>query len=235
MVIKCVAIDDEPLALELIQQYVSKFPVLKMVQVFDDAINGAEFIKQNTPDLLFIDINMPDITGIELVRSLRVKPMIIFTTAYRKFAMEGFEEDAIDYLLKPIPFERFSRAVNKAIDYYKYKNSSVQEKEQKESFFVNADYQKVRIDINNIEYIESIDDYVKIHLGQERPVLTLMTLKAILLKLPADRFLRIHRSYVVSLQKIKSVANRKVMLSNIELPVSNSYADDVNEWMKSRL
>src|ERR1044071_3650845 len=114
MQIKCVAIDDEPLALQLIEQFVSKLPALKLVQTFDDAISGAEFLRANDVDLLFIDINMPDITGIELVRSLKVKPMTIFTTAYKKFAIDGFELDAVDYLLKPIQFERFEKAVNKA-------------------------------------------------------------------------------------------------------------------------
>src|SRR4051794_5676369 len=118
MQIKCVAIDDEPLALNLIKEYTNRFPSLRLVQTFDDAISGAEFLRSNQVDLLFIDINMPDISGIELVRSLKEKPMIIFTTAYRKFAFEGFELDALDYLLKPIEFERFEKAVNKAIDYY---------------------------------------------------------------------------------------------------------------------
>src|SRR5205085_11188915 len=120
-----VAIDDEPLALELIKEYVSRFPALKLLHSFDDAVSAAELLRNTKTDLLFIDINMPDITGIDLVRSLEQKPLIIFTTAHKQFAIEGFELDAVDYVLKPINFECFSRAVNKAIDYYKYKNTAV--------------------------------------------------------------------------------------------------------------
>src|SRR5438094_727732 len=144
MQIKCVAIDDEPLALEVIKQYVSKFPALKLVQTFDDAVSGAEFLRNYPVDLLFIDISMPDLTGIELVRSIKEKPMTIFTTAHKKFAIEGFELDALDYLLKPIEFERFAKAVNKAIDYYQYKKSP--KNEMPEALFVRAEYKLVKIE-----------------------------------------------------------------------------------------
>lgn len=230
MQIKCVAIDDEPLALELIKEYVSNFPSLKLLQTFDDAIAGIEFIKNNPADLLFIDINMPDISGIDLVRSLLQKPMIIFTTAYKKFAIEGFELDAVDYLLKPISFDRFERAVNKAIDHYRFRNS--QKNLTEEALFVRSEYQLVRIDLDEIEYIESVEDYLKIHRTTGRPIMTLMTLKAILEKLPPEKFKRIHRSYVIPLSKLRSMVNRKVKLTNVELPVSESYIDSLSEWIK---
>ena len=229
MQIKCVAIDDEPLALKLIEEFALKFPFLKMINTFDDAIAGAEFLRNNLIDLLFIDINMPDITGTELVRSLKQKPAVIFTTAHKKFAIEGFELDALDYVLKPIDFERFSRAVNKALDYIQYKKSKT---EKDEAFFVRAEYQLVKIVLDDIEYIESLEDYLKIHLESGKPVMTLMTLKAILEKLPPDKFKRIHRSYIVPVSKIKSVLNRKVRLTSVELPLSDSYAASMNEWMK---
>lgn len=229
MLINCVAIDDEPLALELISQYVSKFPALKMVQTFDDAIAGAEFLRAHQTDLLLIDINMPDITGIELVRSLAQKPMTIFTTAYKKFAIDGFELDAIDYLLKPIEFERFAKAINKAIDYYEYKRSA--KNHESETLFVRSEYQLVKIDMSEIEYIETVEDYLKIHLATGRPVMTLMTLKTLLEKLPGNKFKRIHRSYVIPLAKIKSIGNRKVRLTSVELPISDTYADIVNTWI----
>src|SRR5262245_56166680 len=132
--VRCIAIDDEPLALALIREYAAKFAELKMVQTFDDAINGAEFLRNHDIDLLFIDINMPDVTGIELVKSLEKKPLLIFTTAYRNFALEGFELEAIDYLLKPIDFERFKKAVNRAIDFFQYRQNTKQETQQ--SLFV---------------------------------------------------------------------------------------------------
>lgn len=231
--LKCVSIDDEPLALKLIREYVSRFPALQMLRTFDDAITGAEFLKRTTIDLLFIDINMPDITGIDLVRSLEHKPMIIFTTAYKNFAFEGFELEAIDYLLKPIDFKRFTKAVEKAIDYYQYKNTPTEEQHD-ESLYVYSEYRMVKISLKDIDYIESMEDYVKIHVYDAKTVLSLMPLKTVLEKLPADKFQRIHRSYIIPINKVISIKNRKVQLPGIELPVSESYAPFVRDWMKYR-
>ena len=233
MLIKCIAIDDEPPALELIAEYVSRIPQLQLLQTFDDAISGAEFLRHNPVGLLFIDINMPDITGIELVKSLEEKPMIIFTTAYKKFAYEGFELDAIDYLLKPIDFTRFSKAVNKALEYYDYKKNAG--KQETNHLFVRSEYRVIKINLSDIEFIESLEDYIKIYITGSKPILTLMPLKKVLEKLPAEQFKRIHRSYIVSVPKVISVLGRKVQLvSGKELPVSESYIDFIDEWMKSR-
>lgn len=231
MSLKCVAIDDEPLALELIRNYVSRFGELEMVQTFDDAISGAEFIRKVPIDILFIDINMPDITGLDLVRSLEQKPGIVFTTAHKKFALDGFELDAVDYLLKPISFERFSKAVKKAIEFARYKNQ--QSNEVNESLFVYSEYRLIKIPFADIDYIESVEDYIKIHLSNARPVLTLMPLKKVLEKLPAGKFQRIHRSYIVSISKVQSILNRKVQLSSsVELPISDTYSAFIKEWKK---
>jgi DNA-binding LytR/AlgR family response regulator len=232
MVLNCIAIDDEPLALKLISEYVSRFPSLHLVKTFDDAISGAEFLKAKPVDLLFIDINMPDISGIDLVRSLSVKPIVIFTTAYKNYAYEGFELEALDYVLKPIDFKRFEKAVEKAVDYYQYKNKTTTE-EADESLYVYSEYRMVKIDLNTIEYIESMEDYIKIHVTNAKAVLTLMPLKKVLEKLPASKFQRIHRSYIVPVNKIRSIQNRKVKLTDIELPVSESYHDFIRNWMKS--
>jgi len=232
MQLKCIAIDDEPLALELIQEFVSRLPQLKLMHTFDDAISAVELLRNTKVDLLFIDINMPDITGIDLVRSLQERPLIIFTTAHKQFAIEGFELDAVDYLLKPINFERFSRAVNKAVDYYKYKNAAAQE--DNDCLFVHAEYRLVKIPLGDIEYIESLEDYIKIHLANAKPVLTLMSMKKVLEKLPAEKFQRIHRSYIVSVAKVKSIQNRKVQLAPAtELPISDSYVNFINNWKKN--
>jgi DNA-binding LytR/AlgR family response regulator len=229
MPLKCIAIDDEPPALHVIREYAGKFPALHLLHTFDDAITAAEYLRQHPVDLLFIDINMPDITGLDLVRSLAQKPMIIFTTAYKKFAHEGFELDAVDYLLKPISFDRFSRAVTKAVEYYEYKNKPKPGGE--ESLFVYSEYRMIKIGLADIEYIESLEDYIKIHLLNDKPVLTLMTLKGVLEKLPANKFKRIHRSYIVSTDRVKSILNRKVtLLSGTELPISDSYVSFINEW-----
>lgn len=228
MQIRWVAIDDEPLALNVLREYAKKFPALQLVQTFDDAIAGAEFLRQHPVDLLFIDINMPDITGINLVRSLVNKPMVIFTTAYKQFALDGFELDALDYLLKPIAPERFERAVHKAVEQYRFKNGI--KDETKEALFVRSGYELVKINLSDIEYIESLEDYLKIHRTNGKPVMTLMTVKAILEKLPPDTFQRIHRSYVVALHHIRSIANRKVRLPTAELPVSDRYAGFITDW-----
>ncbi|KLT64882.1 LytTR family DNA-binding domain-containing protein [Pedobacter sp. BMA] len=229
MALRCVAIDDEPLALELIKTYVARFPGLQLIQVFEDALSGAEYLKQNPVDLLFVDVNMPDITGVELVRSLVASPMIIFTTAYRNYAFESYELQAIDYLLKPIDFSRFTAAVEKAIDFYKYK-SATQESISDESIYVYSEYKMIKILLRDIEYIESMGDYLKIYLsGNEKPILTLMTMKKILEKLPEDSFARVHRSFIVALAKIKSIHNRKVNLSSAELPIGDAYSGFINQ------
>lgn len=231
MLLKCIAIDDEPLALKLIAGYVARLPFLQLLNTFEDAVSGAEFLKHTPIDLLFIDINMPDITGIDLVRSLSVKPMVIFTTAYKNFAFEGFELEAIDYILKPIDFKRFEKAVDKAVDYHQYKAKPAAAPAD-ESLYVYSEYRMVKVDLNTIEYIESMEDYIKIHVTNAKTVLTLMPLKKVLEKLPADKFQRIHRSYIVPVNKIRSIQNRKVKLTDIELPVSESYLDFVRNWMK---
>lgn len=230
MKIKAIAIDDEPLALELIRNYTAQFPALQLLQTFDDALSGAEFLRCRPVDLLFIDINMPDITGIDLVRSLQEKPMVIFTTAHKRFAHEGFELEALDYLLKPISMERFSRTMQKTMMQYHYKQAAVAPREP-ESFFVYAEYKQVRIWLDDVEYIESLEDYIRIHLLSGRPVLTLMPLKKVLEKLPHDRFRRIHRSYIVAVRSICAIAYRRVLLhSGATLPVSSTYADSIREW-----
>lgn len=231
MPIRCIAIDDEPPALVLLKEYISQCPGLELIQIFDDAITGSEFLQSNTVDLLFIDINMPDITGLDLVRSLTIKPMIIFTTAHKKFAIDGFELDAVDYLLKPISFERFSKAVNKAIDYFDYKKKP--ETEEVENLFVYAEYRMVKVPLEDIEYIESLEDYIRINLVADKPIMTLMTMKKVLEKLPPAKFKRIHRSYIVATDKVKSILNRKAKLtSSTELPISDSYLDFISEWKK---
>lgn len=231
MLLRCVAIDDEPLATELISTYVSRFPDLELLQTFEDAISGIEYLQKTPVDLLFLDINMPDISGIDLARALDKKPMIIFTTAYKQFAFEGFELEAVDYLLKPIDFDRFSKSVYKAIDYYRYKNKA-QPLTDDVSIYVHSEYKMVKIVLNTIEYLESMEDYVKIHLDHLPPVLTLMPLKKMLEKLPVNDFKRIHRSFIIPVKKVTSVQNRKVKLSSVELPISGSYINEVKEWLR---
>jgi two-component system, LytTR family, response regulator len=229
--LQCVLIDDEPLALEVLKQYISRFPELQLVESFSDVVAGEAFLKANLVDLLFIDINMPDKKGTDLVRSLAESPMVIFTTAYKSYAAEGFDLDAVDYLVKPISFERFAKAVQKALQLAQLKKTT--QPHNGDSLFVRSEYQLVKIAFSDILYIESMEDYLKIYTANSRPLMTLMTMKAVLDKLPPAGFARIHRSYIVSLAKVRSIINRKITLVNdTELPVSNSYVDVVKSWRK---
>ncbi len=228
--LKCIAIDDEPLALSLIRSYVARFPSLELINTFEDAISGAEYLQRHSVDLLFVDINMPDITGIDLVRSLDPRPMVIFTTAYKNFALEGFELEALDYLLKPIDQARFKKAVDRAIDFYAYKHPSTSNAQQ-DHLYVFSEYRQVKINLAEVEYMESMEDYVKIYsTGQPKPVITLVTLKKMLEKLPQDRFKRIHRSYIIAVDKVKFIHNRKLSLTEAELPIGESYTESVRHW-----
>lgn len=230
--LRCVIVDDEPLAIELIKSYVEVSPQLTYLIDFEDAIAAAEYLNQNKVDLLFLDINMPDISGIDLYKSLKNKPLVIFTTAYKNFAYDGFELNAIDYLLKPIEYSRFKKAVTKAFEFYQYQNKVNTDLE--ESIFVHSEYKLVKINLRNIDYLESLEDYVKIHLADGNMVLTLMPLKKMIEKLPPEKFKRIHRSFVVAIANVKSVINRKAKLANgIELPISDTYIDFINEWKNS--
>lgn len=228
--LRCVAIDDDPLALALTKSYINAIENLSLLQVFEDAIAAVEYLSRNTVDLLFLDVDMPEVSGIELYHSLAVKPMVIFTTAHKGFAFEGFELNAIDYLLKPIDLPRFKKAVQKAVDFHGYKTQKDTDSPN-EHLFVYSEYKLIKVDVKEIVYLESMEDYVKIHLNNGKMVLTLTTLKKVIDKLPADKFRRIHRSYVVAIKAVQSVANRKAQLSTgTILPISDSYASFVDEW-----
>lgn len=233
MVIKCIAVDDELPALELIKNYTSRIPSLQLLHTFNDAVSAGEYLRNTQVDLLLVDINMPDINGIDLVSSLKNKPLIIFTTAYKKFAYEGFELDAVDYLLKPIDFERFKRGINKAVEILESK--MLPRENDQDALFVRSEYKMLKIQLNEIEYIEGLEDYIRINISNNKPVLTLMTMKAFIEKLPADKFLRIHRSYIIPLSKVISVTNKKVLLaSGKTLPVSDTYSASLNEWVNRK-
>jgi len=228
MVLKCVAIDDEPLALKLIETYARRIPALQLAETFEDALTGAEYLNKNPVDLIFLDINMPDVSGIDLAKAIAVRPMIIFTTAYKQFAYEGFQLEAVDYLLKPIEFDVFSRSFQKALAYKKFKEE-IRNDLDDGFIYVHSEYRLVKILLREIEYIESMEDYIKIHLSQEKPLLTLMTLKKVLEILPEQQFIRIHRSYVVPIAKIKSIQQKKIQLEKVLLPVGDSYAEKVRQ------
>jgi DNA-binding LytR/AlgR family response regulator len=227
--IRCIAIDDEPLALGVIRKYASETPLLDLLDTFTDAFQALTFLKTHQTDLLFLDIQMPDISGIQLFQSLKSKPRVIFTTAHPQYAVKGFELEAVDYLMKPIKFDRFLRAVAK-VD----KLLGAQSEIRKEEFiFVKSGYQSVRINLDEIIFIEGLDDYIKFHLSNPRNplILSLMSMKAILRTLPERQFMRVHRSFIVPVNRITGIRSRMVYLDSVKVPVGDSYAGVVQSWI----
>jgi DNA-binding LytR/AlgR family response regulator len=196
------------------------------MQTFDDAIAAAEWLRHSSADLIFLDIHMPDINGLDLARSLHKGPMIIFTTAYRQYAYDGFELNAVDYLLKPVSFERFEQSMEKVFERMQQQTAA-----EEEHIIVHSSYQVLRISTSRISYIESLKDYLRIHLHDGPPILTLMTMKKMAEYLPPGKFSRIHRSYIVALNNIRSVGNRRVRMHNgATLPVGDSYSHFLKAW-----
>jgi two-component system, LytTR family, response regulator len=232
--IKCITVDDEPLALELMETYISQVPGLELIETFSDAISAWGFLQKNEVDLIFLDIQMPDITGLQLAKSLdQRKPLIIFTTAYSKYAVEGFNLDVIDYLLKPFDFNRFLEAVNK-VKHYKFLQNASTTPTEDSAIFVKSDYQNVRVNIIDILYIEGFDDYIRIHLDSGKIIFTLMSLKSVIEKLPEGDFLRVHRSYIVPVKKIQRIYNQQIQLGNKEIPIGKSYVDAVKKLLNQK-
>lgn len=218
--IHCIAIDDEPLALQLISEYCSKISFLKLEKVFTNTDEARIFLQENKVDLLFLDIQMPDINGMQFYKSLAEKPPVIFTTAFKDFAVEGFSVDAIDYLLKPFEYDRFLKACYKANEYMEFLSS---QEMQLNSIFVKVNYEIMKINLKDIELIEALDDYIKIYI-KPTPVLTLMTLKSIQEKLPSRDFVRVHRSFIVPLSRIEKFSKTKLWVAGKEIPIGSSYS-----------
>jgi DNA-binding LytR/AlgR family response regulator len=228
--ISCIAIDDEPLALKIIEEYAAKIPFLELLKTFTNPDEASEFLKDNDVTLLLLDIQMPDINGIQFYKSLTKKPLVIFTTAYSEYAVEGFNVDAIDYLLKPIEYDRFLKAVYKVNEYTEFLSS---QEMQLASIFLKVDYQLMKINLKEVELIEGLDDYIRIHL-KPKPVLTLMTLKSLQAKLPSTEFIRIHRSYIVPINKIESFGKNKVRVAGKDIPIGSSYTEVYQQLLKSK-
>lgn len=218
--IHCIAIDDEPLALQLINEYCSKISFLKLEKTFTNTDEAKAWLQENTVDLLFLDIQMPDINGMQFYKSLTHKPPVVFTTAYKDFAAEGFNVDAVDYLLKPFEYDRFLKACYKVKEYIEFLGS---QELQLNSIFVKVNYEIMKINLKDIELIEALDDYIKIYI-KPNPVLTLMTLKSIQEKLPSRDFVRVHRSFIVPLARIEKFSKTKLWTAGKEIPIGSSYS-----------
>ncbi len=228
--IRCLAIDDEPLALELLEDNISKVPFLKLIAACDNAIEAMKLMQVESIDLLFLDIQMPGLTGLQFIQSMSAPPMIILITAYEKYALQGFNLDVTDYLVKPVSLDRFIKACNKAKQLFDLKTpqKNINTSSQAGYFFVNVDYSLLKITFTDIIYIEGLKDYIKIHLkSTSRPVVTRMPVKTIEEQLPATEFLRIHKSYIVSVAFITAIRKSSVFIDTLELPVGDSYREAV--------
>lgn len=226
----CLIIDDEPLAIELLEDFVSKVSFLNLVKSCSNAFEAIEALELTKIDLIFSDIEMPEFTGIEFVKSLEQKPLIIFTTAYSHYAVEGFNLNAIDYLVKPIPLHRFIKSVNKAHEIFNLKSdkenvvSEIVPQPKVDFIFVKSDYENVKINLSSIKYIEGLKDYIKIYNHKPNPILTLNSLKAFEDKLPAN-FVRVHRSFIVSLDHIDSVQRNRIVIEKVRIPIGQNYKE----------
>jgi DNA-binding LytR/AlgR family response regulator len=227
--LRCLALDDEPLALQLIEKYAAQVPMLAPKGFFNNPDQALARLEVGDIDLLFLDIQMPDITGLQFFKQLKKPPMVIFTTAYPQFAVDGFNLDAIDYLLKPFDFQRFEKAVTKAVEYQKFNDQlALVEHSSRTSIFVKAGYSVVQIQVDDIHYIEGFDDYIKIH-ASGKPILSLLPLKNILQLLPPERFMRIHRSFIVAVDKIERIRAQKITIHGREIPIGNTFKIQLKE------
>jgi len=229
----CLAIDDEPLALDIIEDFSKKIPFLNFIGRCTSAFEAIEILNKQKVDLIFLDINMPHISGIEFLKSLESRPMIIFTTAYSEFAVEGFELSAIDYLVKPIAYDRFLKAVNKAYELYSLKLGKTDSpdtvaKPKPEYLLVKADYSTIKIKLDDIIYIEGLKDYIKIYRGG-KPVLTKSTMKNIEDRLSGKKFIRVHKSFIISVAKIEAIENQRIIIGEKRIPIGEQYKENLNK------
>src|SRR6185503_13478407 len=248
MIINCIAVDDEPLALGLVTSFIAQTPFLNLVGKFSSAVEALKAVHSQKIDVIFLDIQMPDLNGIELARVLdnskANKPRIIFTTAYNQFALDGYKVDALDYLLKPFNYEEFLHAATKALNYAELVERSntpapaapvtaaPEERIEDEYLFLKVEYQLVRIALSDILYIEGLKHYVKIWLkSQEKPILSLTSLKSLEEKLPAKKFMRVHRSFIVSLDKINSITRNALQIGKVNITVGDQYKDAFSQFL----
>ena len=246
--IRCIAIDDEPLALQQIVAYIGKVPFLELAAQCQSAIEARTFLEQDTVDAIFCDINMPDLNGMDFVKSLAVPPLIVFTTAYSEYAVEGFRVNAVDYLLKPFGLQDFQRAANRlkerlevsvagvhrTVDAHSMVGDSVADTRD-DVLFLKTEYRIVKVSISDIRYIEGMSEYLKVYLdGDKKPIVTLLSMKKMEERLP-DSFMRIHRSYIVNLTKIQEVnKNRIIMDADTYLPIGDMYKDTFQQYLEAK-
>ncbi|MGK0365196.1 MAG: two-component system LytT family response regulator [Saprospiraceae bacterium] len=235
---KCLIVDDERLAQELLESYVKKIPYLELVGCCSTAMEAMQFIAQNDIQILFLDIQMPDLTGIEFLRALKQRPATIFTTAYSEYAIEGYELSVVDYLLKPIEFDRFFQAVNKAVNSFGeakeiFATPITEEKGKEDYFFVKADNKIVRLEFKDILFVEALQKYIQIYTVDQK-IVTLLSLSKIELTLPIQRFIRIHRSFIINIEKVESIEGNMVKMGGHSIPVSKGQRELFMERVREK-
>ena len=236
--ITCIAVDDEPLALKQLVGFIKRTPFLQLSGEFLSANGASDFLENHSVDLIISDINMQDVNGMQFVKSLDNPPLVIFSTAYEEYALEGFKVDAIDYLLKPYGYNDFLKAATKARQYIEWREAAVQagnNSSDDDFIFVRADNQSVKVMFDSILYVEAMSEYIKIHFKEGKPVMTFMSVKLMSESLPAKNFMRIHRSYIIALDSIAMVRRGEVELTDgTVLPISASYKDDLQKFIDEK-
>lgn len=243
MILRCAIVDDEPLALGLLESYVKKTPLLELSGAYSSAIQAMECLPENPVNLIFLDIQMPELNGLEFSRMIPQDTRIIFTTAFEQYALDGYKVNALDYLLKPISYADFMQAVNKAVKWFELQHKADESPANPISvvtepnyIYVKSDYKIIQIDLDKILYIEGLKDYIKIHLENEpRPILSLVSMRVMEEKLPSSRFLRVHRSFIVQKQKIKVIDKGRIVFGKEYIPVSDSYKQELQNYVNEHI
>jgi DNA-binding LytR/AlgR family response regulator len=226
--IKAIAIDDEPPALKVIENFCSRTVDVQLEKTFTMPAEALKYLRKFPTDLVFLDIQMPSVNGIDFYKAIKQDTMVIFTTAFSEYAVEGFNVSAVDYLLKPFSYKRFQQAVAKALEYHNFKNQS--STQTPKYLFIRADYSLLKIALTDIIYIEGLDDYLKIQLTNSKPVVARMTMKSILEKLPVTDFVRVHRSYIIPFNRIESYRNKTITIAGKEIPAGSSYEENLLKY-----
>lgn len=239
MNLRCAIIDDEPLALGLLDSYVKKTPVLTLCGTYSSAVQAMESLPKNPVDLLFLDIQMPELNGLEFSRMVSNDTRIVFTTAFNQYAIDGYRVNALDYLLKPISYADFMETVNKAVRWFELQqkvDSTPPAENVRKYIYVKSDYKLVQIELDKILYIEGLKDYIKIHIeGTNKPVLSLISMRAMEEKLPASQFIRVHRSFIVQKQKIKIIDKGRIIFGKDYIPISDSYKQELQNYVNEHI
>jgi DNA-binding LytR/AlgR family response regulator len=235
MKISCILVDDEPLSLDLLEGYVEKTPFLSLEARCSSAIEAMEVMNRTKVDLVFLDIHMPDLNGLEFSRLVKDETRIIFITAYEQYALSGYKVEALDYLVKPVSYEEFLTAANKAKKWFDLTSQKEKEPVAAETIYVKSEYRIIQLKLDDIIYIEGLKDYVKIFLtGQQKPVMSLMSMKSLENQLPSSSFMRVHRSYIVNLNKIKTIERDRIIFGDVYIPISEKYKEDFQEYLSKK-